>query len=534
LVYFSKKIGSGISIDGPSLQDRDRLAYFATKTSSIEFVRDDQLEKLYFHYEESKKMSQIYRSRVLDGLNWASAQDKVRDFIEKFDKMKGAMKIQASLKSTWYADYIADGTAVKWQFAVMSLTYVINAVMMAALSLDDSREASAPAASLLPGWYEFVIIVFGVIHVIVSFGVVMQYFVNQSTGEGIAVLLSTNIPGTSYYLTFLGMSIGGLFFHGYFYVFHLLYIVEHNKDLGSAVKAVTHNGKSLLWVAFLTLTIVYIFSFFSFIFFREDFDTDEGMFCNSLLDCLATLLVNAVEAGGMRDRLGAGVQGLNATGPTDTQVGRIFMDILFWILIVTIMMNLVLGIIVDTFSQLREEQAHRDEEMTSKCFICSLPAYRFEKFGGFKKHIAQDHNMWMYLYCTIYLDDMARADRTDLQAFLYDQWVENKNHGPFPIMRAQVLEQSDRDTGDMVQGLMSKLTALEEANRVTQRNIGYMSSTLRDKIDELRGDGRGDGSSSAAGTLSPVRNAGRERSRGENRLTTSVDAQPEFGGFAGL
>lgn len=196
--------------------------------------------------------------------------------------------------------------------------------------------------------------------------------------------------------------------------------------------------------------------------------------------------------------------------------------------------SLVLGIIVDTFSQLREEQAHRDEEMTSKCFICSLPAYRFEKFGGFKKHIAQDHNMWMYLYCTIYLDDMARADRTDLQAFLYDQWVENKNHGPFPIMRAQVLEQSDRDTGDMVQGLMSKLTALEEANRVTQRNIGYMSSTLRDKIDELRGDGRGDGSSSAAGTLSPVRNAGRERSRGENRLTTSVDAQPEFGGFAGL
>ena len=48
------------------------MAYFATKTSSIEFVRDDQLEKLYFHYEESKKMSQIYRSRVLDGLNWAS------------------------------------------------------------------------------------------------------------------------------------------------------------------------------------------------------------------------------------------------------------------------------------------------------------------------------------------------------------------------------------------------------------------------------------------------------------------------------
>lgn len=57
---------------------------------------------------------------------YLSAQDKVRDFIEKFDKMKGAMKIQASLKSTWYADYIADGTAVKWQFAVMSVSKTLQ------------------------------------------------------------------------------------------------------------------------------------------------------------------------------------------------------------------------------------------------------------------------------------------------------------------------------------------------------------------------------------------------------------------------
>ena len=50
-----------VSFKGPSHHDRDRMGYFAAKSSSIEFVREGDLEKLYFHLEESKKMSQIYR-----------------------------------------------------------------------------------------------------------------------------------------------------------------------------------------------------------------------------------------------------------------------------------------------------------------------------------------------------------------------------------------------------------------------------------------------------------------------------------------
>ena len=169
------------------------MGYFAAKSSSIEFVREGDLEKLYFHLDESKKMSQIYRNRVLDGLNWSSAQDKVRDFIEKFNRMKGAMRVQEKLKSKWYAVYIADGTAFRWQVAIMSLTYLINLIMMVGFSLDTAIEPSAVASTILPGWYDAVVIVVGVAHVLVSFGVVMQYFVNQSTNEGIKVLLTTNM-----------------------------------------------------------------------------------------------------------------------------------------------------------------------------------------------------------------------------------------------------------------------------------------------------------------------------------------------------
>ena len=42
---------------------------------------------------------------------------------------------------------------------------------------------------------------------------------------------------------FLGMSIAGTLFHGYFFAFHLLNIVNNNQLLGGVIKAVTQNGR---------------------------------------------------------------------------------------------------------------------------------------------------------------------------------------------------------------------------------------------------------------------------------------------------
>merc|ERR1712166_1645182 len=112
------------------------MSFYAAKTSSIEFVRDEHLEKLYFHYDDSKKMSQIYRDRVLADLDWSSAQNKVRGFIEKFNEMKGAMAVQEGLSSKFYARYISDGTSFRWQIASMVLTYTLNILLMVGFSLD--------------------------------------------------------------------------------------------------------------------------------------------------------------------------------------------------------------------------------------------------------------------------------------------------------------------------------------------------------------------------------------------------------------
>ena len=53
----------------------------------------------------------------------------------------------------------------------------------------------------------------------------------------------------------------------------------------------------------------------------------------------------------------------------------------FYILISTIGLNIIFGIIVDTFSELRDTQWKARSDMKKSCFICSRKSYEFESMG---------------------------------------------------------------------------------------------------------------------------------------------------------
>lgn len=55
-------------------------------------------------------------------------------------------------------------------------------------------------------------------------------------------------------------------------------------------------------------------------------------------------------------------------------------------------------------------------------------------------------------------------------------------------MRALSMEMKDRDNGDMVQNIMNMLREVQQTGKATQQNLGFMSSQLRDKMDEIRGE----------------------------------------------
>ena len=74
---------------------------------------------------------------------------------------------------------------------------------------------------------------------------------------------------------------------------------------------------------------------------------------------------------------------------------RAVFDLVFFILVVIIVLNIVFGIIIDSFAELRDHQNAMNEDMRNKCFICSLERQTFDRYSdGFEPHVAHDHNAW--------------------------------------------------------------------------------------------------------------------------------------------
>ena len=256
-----------------------------------------------------------------------------------------------------------------------------------------------------------------------------------------------------YHLAFLAMSILGFFFSGYTYCFHLLHVVVSNDILIRVLQSVTKNGSALIWVSILGVVIIYIYSVISFAFYRGSFDYQSDLWCDSLWECFLTCL-----DWGLRDGLG---DVLAADNFVWTNVGlKIIYNISFFIIISTIGLNIIFGIIVDTFSELRDERYRIVDDMQSVCFICSLPSHDFDRHAsGFLHHIRKEHNMWGYLLFAKYLDGKNPSEYTAFEAYVADQ-INRNEISWYPINRAMALAQEDTTIEDELRKMWAGLEYL--------------------------------------------------------------------------
>ena len=94
-------------------------------------------------------------------------------------------------------------------------------------------------------------------------------------------------------------------------------------------------------------------------------------------------------------RAGGGIGEELSPIPFDNRkyAGRFFFDILFFIISSVILFNILFGIIIDTFAQIRDQQNEIKKDFSTRCFICGLKAENFFKNGqGFSYHIKKVSN----------------------------------------------------------------------------------------------------------------------------------------------
>eukprot|EP01017_Pseudomicrothorax_dubius_P023569 TRINITY_DN2514_c0_g2_i2.p1 TRINITY_DN2514_c0_g2~~TRINITY_DN2514_c0_g2_i2.p1 ORF type:complete len:193 (+),score=69.19 TRINITY_DN2514_c0_g2_i2:69-581(+) len=147
----------------------------------------------------------------------------------------------------------------------------------------------------------------------------------------------------------------------------------------------------------------------------------------------------------------------------------------FYLFLNVIMTEVILGIIVDSFGQLREEKNAMQDDMTNTCFICSLHRSEFARVSdGFEPHIERDHNPWNYVYFLYALEKKDETEYNGVESEIMAKYNEGDTSW-FPMLRAlsipieekldleQIIEEGTKRLMDELRILAAKIQKFELA-----------------------------------------------------------------------
>jgi len=128
-------------------------------------------------------------------------------------------------------------------------------------------------------------------------------------------------------------------------------------------------------------------------------------------------------------------------------IERLLFDNLFNVVLLILLLNLIFGIIVDTFAELRSESELQKQDMRNTCTVCSVERTAFDRSteGGFSHHIESEHNMWHYIYLMAYIAEKEPTEFTGLESYIAG-CIEAQECSFFPVRRAMALGMAEEWT----------------------------------------------------------------------------------------
>uniref|UniRef100_A0A671Y5K7 Inositol 1,4,5-trisphosphate receptor n=1 Tax=Sparus aurata TaxID=8175 RepID=A0A671Y5K7_SPAAU len=318
-----------------------------------------------------------------------------------------------------------------------------------------------------------------------------------------------------YHLMYLIICSLGVFVHVFFYSLLLFDLVYREETLLNVIKSVTRNGRSIVLTAVLALILVYLFSIVGYIFFKDDFilevdripnttlnmsssnpltqlverlrsqtctnpsnteERDMERTCDSLLMCIVTVLSHGLRSGG-----GVGDVLRKPSKEEPLFAARVIYDLLFFFMVIIIVLNLIFGVIIDTFADLRSEKQKKEEVLKTTCFICGLERDKFDnKTVTFEEHIKEEHNMWHYLFFIVLVKVKDSTEYTGPESYVAEM-IKEHNLDWFPRMRAMSLVSSDAE------GEQNEIRNLQEKLESTMRLVANLSGQLTELKEQVCG-----------------------------------------------
>jgi hypothetical protein len=232
-------------------------------------------------------------------------------------------------------------------------------------------------------------------------------------------------PRFGFFFLMFVFTVLGLAVNYVFLTMNLLLLVNISKPINYIMRSIINHYEKLLVTFILTVLVIFAYSFILLYNFAEMIDSDEfgDTMCSTFLACF----VNSVNLGlrldgGIGDSLKAAVN----TNDKQSFWARFFFDLTFFILVRLILLNVIAGIIIDTFSDLRDELNKKNNDSNNICYICGINRWRLEQKGvDFDEHIEDDHSMWKYLFFIIKLTLSDQRSFTGIEFYVWEKYEIN-------------------------------------------------------------------------------------------------------------
>ena len=208
--------------------------------------------------------------------------------------------------------------------------------------------------------------------------------------------------------------------------FHFLYSIQLFtffflvKSMYTFIYSVQIRFNQFYSIGFVFLLVSLLFSMIKYRWFTEP-DV-----CKTYNECFFDMLYSGIRGG---SGMGFGIKKLGQKG----FYIEFILEMIVFILVILVLMNMITGIIIDSFQKLRDQKSEENEMKENTCYICSLHREKFEKKGiKFENHTQQEHNIINYFN---YIYKVEMTDESDLNSLDYQvmQSIKNKRTDFFPI-----------------------------------------------------------------------------------------------------
>lgn len=261
-------------------------------------------------------------------------------------------------------------------------------------------------------------------------------------------------------ISYILFCVFGLYFDLFFYYsFLLLEFSMENPAMKTVYRAITLNKNQFMLLFLFLFCIVIIFANFAYHFISHTFWMSFGnwgrgeMSCTSIWQCVLTIF-----SLGLRSSVGDVIQRESYHPDNRGQyLFRWVYDSLAFIVINVIFMNIIFGIIIDTYKLLRSQSNQLLQEKSTLCYVCYLTRTEFDKEQkDFKEHIKNNHNLWNYIFFVYYLHNKLQTEYTGVEAEIRRK-LNRKDINWIPFMASEDVRGENFSFKEQFAGLNRKI-----------------------------------------------------------------------------